>query len=121
MSTTTQADLQAELKSLRARVAESECERGRSSDVELPQVRELLDLVMAHAPVVLWSVDQDGVFTISQGKGLEVLGLHAGEAVGQSVFDMYRNVPQVITDVRRAMAGEEFQSTVEVGELYFET
>ncbi len=82
---------------------------------------ERLRAVVHSAPVVLWAVDQGGVFTFSDGKPLTALGLRPGEVVGRSVFDVYRDVPQVLEDVRRALAGEEFTSIVEVAGLVFES
>ena len=43
-----------------------------------------------------------GVFTLSEGRGLDDLGLKPGQVVGQSVFDLYRDVPQVLSAIRRA-------------------
>jgi diguanylate cyclase (GGDEF)-like protein/PAS domain S-box-containing protein len=71
--------------------------------------------------VVLFAIDKHGVFTLSEGKGLDALGLKPGQVVGQSVFDIYRDTPEVLQDIGRALTGEEFTNTVEVGELVFET
>ncbi len=72
------------------------------------------------APVVLFAVDADGIFTLSEGQGLGALGLEPGEAVGRSVFDIYADHPSVIANMRRALRGEEFTARVEVGDLVFE-
>jgi PAS domain S-box-containing protein/putative nucleotidyltransferase with HDIG domain len=80
-----------------------------------------LRTVVSNAPVVLFMIDREGVFTLSEGKGLDALGLKPGEVVGQSVFDVYRDVPQILESIRRALAGEAFTSTVEVEDLVFET
>jgi signal transduction histidine kinase/ActR/RegA family two-component response regulator len=77
--------------------------------------------VVANAPVVLFATDSQGVFTLSEGRGLRAVGLSPGEAVGQSAFDLYREVPGVVSNIRRALAGEELVDTVEVGPLAFET
>ena len=77
--------------------------------------------VVSNSPIVLFALDRDGVFTLSEGKALAALGLAPGQVVGQSVFDVYRDHPAIVADVRRALAGEEFSSTVEVGPLAFET
>jgi len=58
--------------------------------------------------VVLFALDGDGTFTLSEGRGLETLGLHAGQVVGVSVFDLYRSEPTILAHVRRALAGEDF-------------
>ncbi|HUE95329.1 MAG TPA: PAS domain S-box protein, partial [Longimicrobiaceae bacterium] len=72
------------------------------------------------ASMVLWVVDQAGVFTFSYGKGLESLGLRTEDVVGRSVFELYADHPDILEDHRRGLAGEEFTSTREVGGVVFE-
>lgn len=86
----------------------------------LRQSRERLRAVVESAPVVLWAVDSEGRFTLSEGKGLLPLGLKPGEAVGRSVFDLYGDNPEIKEGVRRALAGESFSTTVSVGNLAYD-
>jgi PAS domain S-box-containing protein len=76
----------------------------------------LLGTVIENSPIVLWSVDTRGIFTLSVGRELATFGLAQGQVVGSSVFDMY-DVPHI----HRALAGEELTATVDMGELTFET
>jgi PAS domain S-box-containing protein len=76
--------------------------------------------VVASASMVLWAVDRDGVFTFSEDRTLERLGLKPGHVVGRSVADVYADVPQVLADHRRALAGEEFTSVTEIAGVAFE-
>ncbi|MDX9759970.1 MAG: PAS domain S-box protein, partial [Bacteroidota bacterium] len=48
-----------------------------------------LRTVVSNLPVIMFTIDADGVFTLSEGMGLESLGLRAGQVVGASVFDVY--------------------------------
>ncbi|MGI9180792.1 MAG: PAS domain S-box protein [Longimicrobiaceae bacterium] len=77
--------------------------------------------VINSAPLVLWTLDREGIFTSSEGKGLESLGLRPGEVVGRSVFEVYREYPQLLEETRRGLAGEEVTTEVEVGGSVFET
>ena len=43
----------------------------------------------------VFSLDADGIFTTSEGKGLETLGLAPGQVVGQSMFDLYADDPAI--------------------------
>ena len=88
---------------------------------ELRESQELLSTVVTGAPIVLFAVNKEGEFTLSEGTGLDALGLIPGEIVGQSVYDVYGDVPQIVEDIRRALAGEEITSTVPVGEFTFES
>ncbi|MDQ6914387.1 MAG: HD domain-containing protein [Actinomycetota bacterium] len=101
-----------------AGVAESSLERTAAA---LRASEERLRTVVGRAPIVLWAVDRRGIFTLSDGAGLHALGLEPGQAVGQSVFEMYADFPEVIDHVRRAMAGEELRATVDVGNAIFES
>ncbi|HEX8436718.1 ATP-binding protein [Archangium sp.] len=67
-----------------------------------------LQALIAYVPMVLFSMDRDGTFTLSEGQGLKALGLKPGQVVGLSVFDLYRSEPEVLAHVRRALAGEDF-------------
>jgi two-component system cell cycle sensor histidine kinase/response regulator CckA len=87
----------------------------------LRAAEERLHTVISNAPIVLFAIDAGGVFTMSEGHGLEALGLEPGEVVGRSVFDVYRDFPSVLAAIRRALAGEEFTTVTEVGKLAFET
>lgn len=81
----------------------------------------ILRHVLDHAPVVVWQIDQDGVFTYSDGRGLGTLGLTPGQVVGLSVFDLYRDDPQVVASLRKVLAGEEQQLLIQLQGVYFES
>lgn len=76
----------------------------------LRQQEAYLRTVINHSPVILWALDDQGVFTLSDGQGLLGLGLKPGEAVGLSIFDLYGDTPEVIT---------AFCHTLETGEPYY--
>ncbi len=77
--------------------------------------------VVADLPVALFAVDSEGVFALSEGKGLDALGLEPDKVIGRSIFEAYRDAPQIVENVRLALAGRAFGATVEVGGLAFET
>ena len=83
--------------------------------------KERLETVVEHLPVVLFALDPDGTFTLSQGRGLERLGLEPGELDGTSVYEVYGDNPDIREAVERALAGEEIRTTQQVGETWFDT
>ena len=85
------------------------------------RTRQLLEGVVANSPVVLFAIDAEGRFTLSEGQGLAALGLKPGEVVGQSAYDVYRDAPEIERNIRRALTGDAFSSTVEVDGLFFDT
>ena len=79
-----------------------------------------LRTVVANVAMMLFALDHAGVFTLSEGKGLDALGLEPGEAVGRSVSEVLGNRPEVLNDVDRALAGEEFSAVREINSRTFE-
>ncbi|HEY2955009.1 MAG TPA: PAS domain S-box protein [Candidatus Eisenbacteria bacterium] len=93
----------------------------RHVEEALRAAEERLKALVANAPVVLFALDRDGTFTLSEGHALQYLGLKSGEIVGRSAYEVYRESPAVIENVKRALAGEEFTSVVDLGRHAFET
>ncbi|MEO6596156.1 MAG: response regulator [Planctomycetota bacterium] len=98
---------------------------GGESDDDGRWTREEVELhlrrVVESAPLVLWAVDRNGIFTLSTGAALAGIGLLPGQVVGQSVFTLYADRPDIQAHVRRALRGEEFATEVTVDERTFET
>src|SRR2546425_5727158 len=82
--------------------------------------KQRLRTVVAGAPVILFSLDPKGVFTLAEGKGLHSLGVRPGMLMGKSFFELLGDVPQAVADVRRALAGESVTARVELFGFEFE-
>ncbi len=93
----------------------------RLVESELQLRQKQLATILAHAPLVLYAIDAQGVFTLSEGAGLAAIGREPGEAVGHSAFDRYAARPDILGDIRRALAGETFTVQREISGVFFET
>lgn len=89
-------------------------DRVRAED-ELRQSEDRLRTVVGNVPVILFATDREGVYTLSEGAGLRGIGLEPGQHVGESIFDVYPNLPQVTDGARRALAGEAVTYLLRVG------
>ncbi|MCK9210337.1 MAG: PAS domain S-box protein [Ignavibacteriaceae bacterium] len=90
---------------------------------------KLLRTILNNTPITIFAVDSKGVFTLSEGKGLEKVGLKPGENVGVSALDLYASLSvtlpnnEIITGsemVRRVMAGETISAITELRGTYFD-
>jgi two-component system cell cycle sensor histidine kinase/response regulator CckA len=79
-----------------------------------------LRTVLANLPIIVFTLDPAGIFTLSEGRGLDALGLQPGEVVGRSAFELYRDHPQVCESLTRALAGEAHAAVLPVGPLLFQ-
>ncbi|MDS0258481.1 PAS domain-containing protein [Haloarcula sp. S1CR25-12] len=93
----------------------------RAREREHAQWDEQIRTMVDNLPVVVFTLDPDGVFTRSAGKGLESLGQEQGEIVGQSLFDVYAGYPDIVEAAERALSGEEIRVTQPIDDLVFET
>ncbi|PKP32291.1 MAG: hypothetical protein CVT99_06020 [Bacteroidetes bacterium HGW-Bacteroidetes-16] len=96
--------------------AEAELIKAKST-VEKSEIR--YRTVVSNSPVVTFVLNPDGIFTLSEGKGLEKLGLKPGQVVGLSALELYKNFPVIINDIKKALAGNVSRSeTVVPGAVF---
>lgn len=85
------------------------------------QARDRLALVLHTLPMILFTINDQGVITFSAGRGLASLAqATAASHVGQSVFDRYLQYPAIIAAVRQALTGATFSTTVLIEDKAFE-
>ncbi len=78
-----------------------------------PSADVLWRTVMDNAPVVVWLIDKDGRFVMLGGAAAGRLP-HASKTIGgASIFDVYRDDPQIVVAARRVLAGESFDMTLD--------
>jgi len=91
----------------------------RRSQEALKASEQKFRTVISKAPLILFALDKNGIIILSEGKGLEPPGLKPGQVIGQSVFELYKDVPQFLENIRRALKGEEFSCVVKLkGQAY---
>lgn len=93
----------------------------RNAQEGLRDSEQRLRAVIEHAPIIMFTTDRDGVFTLSEGRGLQALGLAPGQVVGQSAFDVYRDFPKIVANLRSCLEGNLVNNVVEVGDLVYES
>jgi diguanylate cyclase (GGDEF)-like protein/PAS domain S-box-containing protein len=89
--------------------------RRKEAERALRESENRLRTLVSRAPVVLWRVGRDGVFTAVEGRSLTPLGVSAEDLVGHSIDEVYRNLPEVKPHYERALAGEATEATLEAG------
>jgi len=80
-----------------------------------------LRTVISNLPVILFSLDAQGIFTMSEGRGLDTLGLKPGQVVGSAVYDVYADYPVILDSIGRSLQGESHAAIVEIEGKHFET
>jgi PAS domain S-box-containing protein len=95
----------------------------------LRESKSRLRTILTSAPITIFALDKQGIFTLSEGKGLEHVGLKPGENVGVSAIELYgemlyiESTGAVISGkdiIRRALSGETISATNELRGVCFD-
>ncbi len=92
-----------------------------TAEQERETARSQLLIALHHAPIALFTLDRQGTVTLSEGAGLRALDVESGELVGGSAFEMFRDNPEVLGNLLRAMKGDSFTATTQHGESTLES
>jgi two-component system cell cycle sensor histidine kinase/response regulator CckA len=96
---------------------------------EQREATQALRAVLANAPVTMFAIDERGIFTLSEGKGLAAAGLRPGEVVGKSALELFGTTPFKDRDgadlngaevLRRVLAGRPFSGLSGLGDIVYE-
>ena len=95
--------------------------RAGSGDRFVRELRGQMGLVLEHAPVVVWSLDQAGAYTFVRGQGLRELKLTPDELTGRNYFDLNKDREELVKHARRALSDAAFAAETPVGGRWFST
>lgn len=103
------------------KVIESEL-REKLATIEAQKAKiDLFNRALDSAPIVLWTIDEAGNYTLSEGKGLELLGFKSGEVTGLNALEMFREQP-IEGHLRGALAGQSSTLVAEAAPgVYFDS
>ena len=85
------------------------------------QTAQRLHGVLNNSQAVIFQLNPEGLFLLSEGRGLAMLGLLPGQVVGLSALEMYRESPSTIQAIKKALAGEPCRANLIVRDLVFDT
>jgi signal transduction histidine kinase len=81
---------------------------------ERADVEKRLEVAVHHAPILLFTLDKDGVLLAHDGALKPVLEQGSHQMLGMSILDAYKDYPLVTSCVRRALAGETVNYSIQV-------
>ncbi|MHC4180266.1 MAG: GAF domain-containing protein, partial [Planctomycetota bacterium] len=84
------------------------------------RLEERLTTVVSNAPIILFSLDQNGELTLLEGKGLDTLGLDGDEIIGQPLSAVFGRSPEILAAADAARRGQTVNSVAALDEQIFE-
>jgi class 3 adenylate cyclase/HAMP domain-containing protein len=84
------------------------------------RLEERLTTVVSNTPIILFALDQDGLVTLLEGKGLESMGLDPQALSGEPLSSVFGNSIEIMNAAEAAQRGDTISSVATLGERIFE-
>ncbi len=97
---------------------EEEIKKYKNATQKFHDNQQFLDKILTNAPLVIWSVDTQGIFTYSQYKGEK--GVFPGDRLGKSALEIYKGT-EVELFIRKVIKGEIMNDIILVDSIYYDT
>jgi PAS domain S-box-containing protein len=88
---------------------------------DLVKAEQTLNAVVEKSSLIVFSINESGVFTLFKGKTLDVMQLSEQDIIGKSVFEIWNKLPVRLKDVKKALLGEEFKELIAFEGRFFES
>jgi len=93
----------------------------RKSKEDLKTTQEKLKTILQNVPMVLWAIDEKGIYTFAEGKGLENVGFNTENLVGKPHSEIFSKRPDLLENVNKALRGESFNYRIMYNNRVLET
>lgn len=85
----------------------------------LSDKEQQLRTIITNAPVLLFTLDYNGIFTLLEGKNVKLTSQQLDEILGRSIYDVYQDQPQLLEANNCALRGENAEAIAQFGDLIF--
>jgi signal transduction histidine kinase/DNA-binding response OmpR family regulator len=79
-----------------------------------------LESVIANTSLIIFSIDENGIFNLFKGRGIENLQLSVETILGKSIFETADLLPIQPGDYKNALFNNNFHASVEMNERFYE-
>lgn len=105
---------------LRSRNAALMTDLAQTKARQVAEAETMMRTVLGCAPIALWAIDSDGTLTFMDGNRIGRDNGLTLPAVGENLFTVFKDQPQIVYEARRAVAGERFVTEIEFGGHVYE-
>jgi len=68
---------------------------------------------------MVFMLDRQGLFTLSEGQGLEFLNIFPGEVLGRSVYEVFSKKPEILSIIKDAFSKKANSIIAKIDDAYF--
>ncbi|MGD1807110.1 sensor histidine kinase [Dapis sp. BLCC M126] len=87
----------------------------------LSDKEQQLRTIITNAPIILFTLNCNGIFTLFEGKNVKLTSKQLDEILGLSIYDVYQDQPQLLEANNSALRGDNAEAIAQFGDLIFNT
>ena len=92
----------------------------KETDEALRISEEKFRTIIENGQPIIFLINSEGIFELSEGKSLSLLGFKPGEVVGKSALEIYKDYPEIISSIQKALKGVTSNIEVTIGSASFD-
>jgi len=92
----------------------------KAAEAAVRTAERRLRTVLANSQAIIYQLDPEGRFLLSEGRGLADLGLVPGGVVGLNALELYQNDPGIIHQIHEALQGKPTRQIAVAGDRIFD-
>ncbi len=92
----------------------------KAAEQALHVTEQRLRTVLANSQAVIYQLDPNARFMLSEGLGLAGLGLKPGQVLGMSALELYKDDADLLDQIRLALEGQASRRTTQAASRYFD-
>ncbi len=91
----------------------------KEAEIKLYESEARLKAVISNAPLIIFSFDKFGKLDFIEGEALDTIGWATGDMIGNNIFDIFKDSPEILKSVEKSLLGKQLSEIVSFSELYF--
>jgi len=92
----------------------------RQREEALRQSEERLRTVVSNVPMMLFTLDKNGVITFAEGRGFQEYGREPAQVIGHLLGEVRSDAPNVAEKIHCALEGEQVNTTLPIKDKAYE-
>ena len=90
------------------RASVTDISRLKQAEIDLRESEGKFRAIVENTKGIIFIIDKNRYFVLSEGSALAGLGLKPGQMVGMDAFEVYKETPELIKGIKKALQGETF-------------
>ncbi len=89
-------------------------------DLALRESQERFRSIIKHAPVIIWVLSDQGIFTFMEGHALKPFGREPDSFMGKSIFELFAENKAIVASSQKALDGAATSASIKINKVSYD-